>query len=780
MQLLTRPTYATYLQPQLSALKAMKRRCLAHSLTAFSLAVWMIAAPDLVSAATIDPQAFNAAEQAPGSVAVDFELYQLDQVRTGDKFTLALPGPDGLLHLTAIVTDDDVYINGDRVLYAKESADQQLPPGSLTIVVTSGAHSILADIRFGDMRFAFEGQRLDGRVKGRLYPITDAHSPDVQLPSDFVVADVLTPDGLLRPAVKHLPSPLQLPAQGSQSTTDVALPPSINSAGVAALSVLEISQTFDRFAVFTGETAEIEVSISFRNTGSQVVSRLSAEVYFILEDTELISAPACSKAQSNTVPRQPILRCELPGQLPAGSSRSISYTVRMPAKSAAMRLWSTVVTANQRHDAYLNVVNDVAADVNEQGISRFNQSLLPALSVDRLGNVVIDVMTLYTPDTAALYGAATATRINQMISLTNQIYRDSGVAITLRPVHHARVEYPASDANMHRQLDDLSGNRHPAFARVPALRRQFGADIVVLFRPLDAQSDLCGLANLGGYHTMGDMLSFKEADSAFALVALDCPVSSALAHEIGHVMGLTHSHREDGSGGTLPYATGYGVDTQFVTVMATPSRFGNAARVGRFSDPSARCETLPCGVHHSDTAFGADAVRALNLVKYQVASYMPTQVPLMPARKVGRINGDESSARIGLSVSTDKGLSFTQTLRSGQLLDISAEFYVEPGHIGKTGRFHVLADLTSAGLGMIQLNDRGETFHWDGTVDDLKAFSADMPLKPVEFLRILTDFQPVPVIQGHPLILFLGYQLPETGELVYTTDPVIVDIAPAP
>jgi hypothetical protein len=780
MQLLTRPIYATCLRPQLAQLKAMSWRCLTHALMAAWLALWMMVTPGLVIAASTDPVDFAEAEQALSSVAVDFELDQLDQVRTGDQFSLALPGPDGLLHLTAVVTDDDVYINGDRVLYAKESTDQQLPSQSLTIVVTSGAHSILADIQYGDMRFAFEGQRQYGRVKGRLYPILDAHSPDIELPSDFVVADVLTPDGLLRPAARQLPSPMQMSAQGSQPASAAVAPSIAGSAGVAAASVLEISQEFDRFAVFTGEMAEIEVSISFRNTGSQVVSRLSAEVYFILEDTELISAPACSKAQSNTLPRQPILRCELPGQLPAGSSRSISYTVRMPAKTAAMRLWSTVIASNQRHDAYLNVVNDIAAGINEQGISRFNQSLLPALSVDRLGSVVVDVMTLFTPDTEALYGASTATRINQMISLTNQIYRDSGVAITLRPVLHARVEYPASDADMHRQLDDLSSNRHPAFARVPALRHQFGADIVVLFRPLDAQSDLCGLANLGGYHTMGDMLSFKEVDNAFALVAIDCPVSSALAHELGHVMGLTHSHREDGSGGTLPYATGHGVDTQFVTVMATPSRFANAARTARFSDPSARCDTLPCGVHHSDTAFGADAVRALNLVKYQVASYLPARVPLMPARRVARINGEASSARIALSVSTDKGLSFAQTVSAGQFLDISAEFYVEPGHIGKTGRFHVLADLTAAGLGMIQLNDRGETFHWDGTVDDLKAFSADMPLKPVEFLRILTDFQPVPVIQGHPLVLFLGYQLPETGELVYTTEPVIVDIAAAP
>lgn len=777
MQMLTCTTYVARLLLQPALVKADAYRCLLHSL----IGAWLVLAPGLAVAATTDAVVSADAALQVSSIAVDFELAQLDQVRTGDRFPLALPGPHGLLHLVAMVTDDDVYVNGDRVLYAKEAPDQQQAVQSLTIVVTSGEHTILADIRVGELRFAFEGQRHHGRVKGLLYPISATHSAAGNLPSDFVVADVLTPDGLLlRPAVNRSTQPLLVSSQGSQSNTDITLPPAPGFSGAAAVSVLEISQSFDQFAVFTQETAEIEVSVSFRNTGSQPVSGLSADIFFILEDTELISAPACTQTRSNTVPRQPILRCQLPGQLVAGGSRSISYTVRVPAKKTPMRLWSTVLSGSQRHDAYLNVVNDIASGTNAQGISRFNQSLLPALTIDRLGHVVIDVMTLFTSDTEALYGAATATRINQLISLTNQIYRDSGVEITLRPVHHARVEYPASGVDMHRQLEDLSTNKHPAFAHVPALRHQFGADLVVLFRPLDAQSDLCGLANLGGYHTMGDMMSFKESDSAFALVAIDCPVSSALAHEIGHNMGLTHSHREDGSGGTLPYATGYGVDTQFVTVMATPSRFGNAARVARFSDPTVRCETLPCGVDHKDVAFGADAVRALNLVKYQIASYIPTRVPLMPARKVARINGEASSARIALSVSTDKGLSFTQTVSAGQVLDINAEFYVEPGHIGKTGRFHVLADLSAAGLGMIQLNNRGETFHWDGTVHDLKAFSADIQLKPIEYLRILQSFQPVPAIQGHPLILFLGYQLPETGELVYTTEPVVVDIAAAP
>src|SRR5690606_37234701 len=142
---------------------------------------------------------------------------------------------------------------------------------------------------------------------------------------------------------------------------------------------------------------------------------------------------------TNTSPRQPILRCELSGSIAAGATRSLRYQVRVPPKPAPMRLWSTVFVGAQRHDANLNVVNNVTQGAPLDGLGEFNQSLLPELSNDRLGNVVIDVMTLYTPDAEALYGAATTTRINQLISVANQIYQDSGVGITLRPVHHGRV-----------------------------------------------------------------------------------------------------------------------------------------------------------------------------------------------------------------------------------------------------------------------------------------------------------------------------------------------------
>jgi hypothetical protein len=725
------------------------------------------------ASAQVSPQLLSELPPPAPSLPVQFAASLLEHAVAGASFSFQLPVPAGEpLHVTAVIEEDGQFVNGDRVIFAR-AVPEQTAFSSLRFVLTAGPDAVFAEITLEGRRWLLEASRQDDQIQGILYAVGAAQSPasgtvvNTNEASHFVIPDLIAPDGVVRPASAPAPNPRPL-SLGQLTATSAT----------AAASALEISQNFSEYALYVGESRDVEVQLQFRNTSAQALNRLTADVYFILEDAELLNAPGCSRRMTNTTPRQPILRCELNGTLAPGGTQTLNYQVRVPAKSSPMRLWSTVFANGLRHDANLNVVNNVSAAYGGE-FGALTQVDHPGLLSDRLGNIVIDVMALYTEDAEGLYGNATTTRINQLISVANQIYQDSGVGITLRPVHHARVPYQGSGGDMYQQLDSLTTANHPAFSQVKSWRERFGADMVVLFRPMDLNSDLCGLANLGGYRTLGDMTSFQEKDYAYSLVAIDCPISSALVHELGHNMGLTHSHQEDGGGGTFPFATGYGVPGQFTTVMATPRRFDNAARIARFSNPEVSCKGMPCGIDHHDAQYGADAVRALNIVRFQIASYMPTRVPLLPSRQVGRLNGDNTSARIGAAASTDKGLSYVQQVTPAQRLDISADFYVEGSHVGQPGQFHVLADLSAAGLGMVQLNERGEIFGWDGSVQGLVPFSAPAALKPVEYLRILSDFQPINELHGFPLVLFLAYQLMESGDVIYTREPLVVQITPS-
>ena len=660
-----------------------------------------------------------------------------------------------------LITQQNRQVNGDNSYRGTLLGGSDASP----FVLTVSPLSVFAYIEIGAQVWQLDASRTEafGAYRGWLYQGRALDS--TSLVNDYVILEHAALP-LASPEVAPKTMPLTL---GSNNA--IALLSEARNAGIKS-SNFAISQQVGNGSVLVGGAATVTVQL--HNTSQERHEALTLNVYFVLEKSTLLEAP--SNCKQGLLGAQIVLQCAL-GDFAAGEAKTLNYSVRTNASSKP-NLVSIAVVGDLRQDTVINVVEDVLFDSDGDGISDFNENLLGTnpLSSDSRSNAnsVIDVLALYTPGANTLYNGHAQTRINQLIAIANQIYADSGVEITLRPVFHSAVSYSES-ANMDKALDALTKRSDPAFSNVDALRTTYGADLVMLFRPQGTELNRCGLANLGGFRTQGDMTSSNEKAYAFSTMAIDCPVSSVIAHELGHNMGLTHSHREDGFGGTFEYATGYGVDGLFATVMAYPGAFNTQLRLPRFSTPLQDCLGVPCGIT-ATAAQGADAVRALNITRHQIAQYFPTRVPYLPNRPLATLTGTPTDARIALAVSVDKGLSYVSAVRPGVKLDVNLSVFVDSRHIGKIGDMFVLVTLD--GENFVMLDSAGALRDWDGSFADLHPYRPSSKLASVEYLQIVNAAALGEEFLNRRVQIFIAYSVPASGEVVYTAEPLSLDVTP--
>jgi len=701
------------------------------------------------------------------SQPIALDSAQLGDIRMGAYLSLQI-SDSRQIQLQVVMLDS--YVNGDRVIGAEGRDGDRF----FSLTITQGQRNLFGHLSSDDETFQIYAiaNADSAHYQGWIYKPGNLVGIEQDFQNDYIIIDKSSSAGGLQKPQSEITSilPMQVDDVSSQAAstgTDLA---AVSTPDIDP-SNFRITQKFTNDSVLVG--SEIEVSLEFENISAQSHDDLYVEVFFVLENSELVAAPAECREQLS-LSLQEIIYCELGSFLP-GEKKSFSYSVSTDDR-AKPRVISSVLMGDLRVDGFVNVVEDIRVDSDGDGISDFNEMLLSTDatnpdSVDN-SNSIIDVLTLYTPGAAAIYPHGVQTRINQLISVANQVYADSGVKITLRPVYHGLVDYNDSD-DMDTALSHLMEKTHSAFSSVEALRNTYGADLVMLFRPTQAGEGRCGLAPVGGFGTNGDFSSEAERNTAYSHIAVDCPVDLVAAHELGHNMGLSHSQLEDGSGGTFNFSTGYGVEGQFVTVMAYPGAFNTQTRVSLFSNPLQDCLGFDCGVD-AEHEFGADAVKSLNLVRHQIANYFPTQVPELPNAVVSTLSGEVSTANISIAASRNGGLSFTRAVSTSDMVTLEAEVQLDARHIALHGGIYVLIGLE--GQGLFQLNELGELEEWDNTVEGLIAFSGKRSLRTLEHLTILNGFQFGQEFTNQKLSVFVAYWVESSGELVYTREPYMLSI----
>ena len=154
----------------------------------------------------------------------------------------------------------------------------------------------------------------------------------------------------------------------------------------------------------------------------------------------------------------------------------------------------------------------------------------------------IDVMIVFSNQSAAAAGSGMAAQAQQAVDTANLVYSNSGITTRLRLVYAGPADYDES-GDFNTDLSRLTSGTDGYMDNVASLRDAYGADLVSMFVE---NGQYCGMGWIG-----------PNAAYAFTVVNRGCASGNlSYPHELGHNFGARHDTYVDSA--TTPYAYGHG------------------------------------------------------------------------------------------------------------------------------------------------------------------------------------------------------------------------------